>query len=190
MIFSQREVTEGQTRKRNDRMKAKLVKKIMASLLFASALASLVTVMAQGTSITATAQGHERTIQGVWRTMVTPVNCQTGVPLAPPFASLLTFNNGGTMSEYGINPPSSPALRSPGHGVWEHERSWQDYSYAFTFYRYNSSGIFIGSQKVRSATELSESGDELTTQSSVEILDANGNAIATFCAVVAGTRFE
>jgi hypothetical protein len=171
-------------------MKTKLVKRIMASLLFACALATLVTAMAQGTSNIASAQGHERTIQGVWRNMVTPVNCQTGVPLGPPFASLLTFNNGGTMSEYGINPGGSPVLRSPGHGVWEHERSWQDYSYAFTFYRYDSSGVFIGSQRVRSASELGASGDELTTHSSVEILDANGNVIATFCAEVAGTRFE
>ena len=133
---------------------------------------------------------HHRTIQGAWRTMVTGVNCQTGDPLGPPFPSLLTFNKGGTMSEYGINPGSSPALRSPGHGVWQHELSWQDYSYAFTFYRYNSSGVFIGSQRVRSALELGVSGDEFTTHAAVEILDANGNVITTFCAAAAGTRFE
>jgi hypothetical protein len=136
------------------------------------------------------AQAPERTIQGVWRTMVTPVNCQTGAPLGPPFASLLTFNTGGTMSEYGISPGGSPALRSPGHGVWQHEQSWQDYSHAFTFYRYNSSGLFIGSQRVRSALELGASGDEYTAHAAVEILDANGTVIATFCAAAAGTRFE
>ena len=132
----------------------------------------------------------ERTIQGAWRTMVTGVNCQTGDPLGPPFPGLFTFNKGGTMSEYGIGPGSSPALRSPGHGVWQHEVSWQDYSYTFTYYRYNSSGVFIGSQKVTSALELGASGDEYTAHSAVEILDANGNVIATFCAVNAGTRFE
>jgi hypothetical protein len=171
-------------------MKTKLVKNIMSSLAFACALVCLAAAMALGTSATASAQAPERTIQGVWRTMVTPVNCQTGDPLAPPFPTLLTFNNGGTMSEYGIGPGSSPALRSPGHGVWEHELGWQHYSYTFTFYRYNSTGVFIGSQKVRSASELGASGDELTTHSSVEILDANGNVIAAFCAAVAGTRFE
>ena len=122
--------------------------------------------------------------------MVTPVNCQTGDPLGPPFAGLFTFNKGGTMSEYGIGPGASPALRSPGHGVWQHEVSWQDYSYAFIHYRYNSSGVFIGSQKVTSALELGESGDEFTAHSAVEVLDANGNVIATFCAVNTGTRFE
>ena len=138
----------------------------------------------------ASAQGSERTIQGVWRTMITPVNCQTGVPLIPPFRGQFTFNKDGTMSEYGIGPGSSPALRSPGHGVWQHEQSWQDYSYAFTYYRYNSSGVFIGSQKVTSALELGASGDEFTTNAVVQILDANDNVIATFCARAAGTRFE
>src|SRR6266496_4942472 len=171
-------------------MKTKLIKTTMSSLFFTCALVSLVTAMGLGTGGVASAQGPERTIQGAWRTMVTPVNCQTGDPLGPPFPRLLTFNKGGTMSEYGINPGSSPALRSPGHGVWQHELSWQDYSYAFTFYRYNSSGVFIGSQRVRSALELGASGDEFTTHAAVEILDANGNVIATFCAAAAGTRFE
>ncbi len=171
-------------------MKTKLVKRIMASLLFACALVSLVTAMALGTSSTASANGHQRTIQGVWRATVTPVNCQTGVPLAPPFASLLTFNDGGTMSEYGIPTGSSPALRSPSHGVWERTHGWEDYSYTFTFYRYDASGAFIGSQKVTSALELGESGDEYTVHATVSILAANDSVIAAFCANAAGTRFE
>ena len=162
----------------------------MGSLLFACALVSLVAAIALGTSGVASAQAPERTIQGAWRTMVTGVNCQTGDPLGPPFPGLFTFNKDGTMSEYGIGPGSSPALRSPGHGVWQHELSWQNYSYTFTFYRYNASGVFIGSQKVTSALELGASGDEFTTHAAVEILDANGNVIATFCAMAAGTRFE
>jgi len=154
---------------------------VMAALTVAFSFAS-----AQATERTMS----ERTIQGAWRTMVTPVNCQTGDPLGPPFPSLLTFNKGGTMSEYGISPGGSPALRSPGHGVWQHEQGWQDYSYTFTFYRYNSTGVFIGSQKVNATLELGESGDEFTTHAAVEILDANDNVIATFCATAAGTRFE
>ena len=90
-----------------------------------------------------------RTIQGAWRTMVTGVDCQTGVPLGSSFPGLFTFNEGGTMSEYGIGPGSSPALRSPGHGVWQHEHGWQNYSYAFTYYRYDSSGVLSDRRKLR-----------------------------------------
>jgi hypothetical protein len=133
---------------------------------------------------------HHRTIQGAWRTMITGVDCQTGVPLGVSFPGLQTFNEGGTMSEYGIGPGSSPALRSPGHGVWQHEHGRQNYSYAFTYYRYDSSGVFIGSQKVTSALELGASGDEFISHSVVSVLDANNNVIATFCATASGTRFE
>ena len=70
------------------------------------------------------------------------------------------------------------------------ELGWQNYSFTFTFYRYNSSGVFIGRRKLRQPWNSDESGDEFTTHSTVEVLDANGNVIATFCAVSAGTRFE
>src|SRR6266849_4766838 len=48
-----------------------------------------------------------RTIRGVWRTVVTGRNCQTGEPVGS-LLGLFTFNQGGTMSEYGIGPGSSP----------------------------------------------------------------------------------
>ena len=144
----------------------------------------------QDNQSSASSNARERTIVGVWRTMITPRNCQTGLPLVPAFPGLFTFNEGGTMSEYGIGPGASPALRSPGHGIWQREHSWQDYSLKFTYYRYNASGVFVGSQKVTAALELGASGDEFTTNSSIEIFDANDNLIGTGCATAAGTRFE
>ena len=131
-------------------------------------------------------KARERTIQGVWRTVVTPRNCQTGEPIAPSFPGLFTFNKGGTMSEFG----TAPALRSPGHGLWQREQGWHDYSLKFTFLRYNASGVFIGTQKITVALELGASGDKFTTNSSVEVFDANGNLVGTGCATAAGTRFE
>ena len=132
---------------------------------------------------------HDRTIQGVWRTAVTPRNCQTGEAILT-FSGLFTFNQGGTMSEYGIGPGSSPALRSPGNGVWQREHGWQDYSFAFTYYRYNASGVFVGSQKVSATLELGAGGDEFASRSAIEILDVNGAVLGTGCATAVGTRFE
>ena len=133
---------------------------------------------------------QERTIEGVWRTVVTPLNCQTGLPVAPSFPGLFTFNKGGTMAEYGISPGLTPALRSPGHGIWQHEEGWQDYSFKFTFYRYNASGVFIGSQRVTGTLQLGESGDDFTTSSAIEVLDANDNVVGNGCGAAVGTRFE
>jgi hypothetical protein len=152
------------------------------------------------TSVVAGQNGHDkraassnagsRTIAGAWRTLVTPRNCQTGEQVAASFPGLFTFNVHGTMSEYGIGPGSSPALRSPGHGVWQREHSWQDYSFAFTYYRYNVGGVFVGSQKVTAAAELGGGGDEFTTRSTIEVFDAGDNLIATACATAAARRFE
>ena len=94
------------------------------------------------------------------------------------------------MSEYGIGPGSTPALRSPGHGVWQREQGWQEYSFAFTYYRYNASGVFIGSQKVTGALILGPGDDEFATTSVIEVFDVTGNLIGTGCATAAGTRFE
>jgi len=132
----------------------------------------------------------QRTIQGVWRTMVTPRNCQTGEPVAPPIQGLFTFNKGGTMSEYGIGPGSSPALRSPGHGLWQREHGWRDHSFKFTFLRYDASGMFIGTQKITATLRLRARGDEFRTNSSVEAFDVNGNLVGMGCATAVGTRFE
>lgn len=133
----------------------------------------------------------ERTIVGAWRTRVRPRNCETGESIpAPPIRGLFTFHQGGTASEYGIGPGSTPALRSPGHGVWQREPGWQDYSFAFTYNRYDATGLFVGSQRVTAALVLDPGSDTFTSNSTVEVLDANDNVILTVCATAAGTRFE
>ncbi|HXH70956.1 MAG TPA: hypothetical protein VNI60_11560 [Pyrinomonadaceae bacterium] len=140
---------------------------------------------------------HARpSIKGAWRTAVTQHNCQTGLPLAPASRGLLTFNEGGTLAEYN-SPGQNPALRSPGHGVWEQHRSkrnfsfgGRNYSFVFMINRYDASGVFISSQKVRAALRLSASGNSFTTNAAVEIFDANDNLIGTGCATAVGTRIE
>jgi hypothetical protein len=160
---------------------------VISALAMTASIASAQDTQHQQSS--ATAAAHERTIQGVWRTVVTPRNCQTGAAILT-LSGLFTFNQGGTMAEYGIGPGSSPALRSPGHGVWEREHGWQDYSFAFTYYRYDAGGVFLGSQKVRATLELGAGGDEFASRSAIQILDVGGAVIGTGCATAVGTRFE
>src|SRR5688572_11083089 len=166
-------------------------RKIQMGLITLGIVASTLLVWSDpGESHTPTTDGGPRTLQGVWRTRISGVDCQTGVPLGGSFPGVFTFNEGGTLSEYGAAPGSSPALRSPGHGVWKRELGWQNYSYAFTYFRYDASGAFIGSQKVTSVLELGATGNEFISRSVVTVLDANDNVIVTRCASAAGTRFE
>jgi hypothetical protein len=157
---------------------------VMSALAITASL-----VYAQSAPPAETSKARATTIRGVWRTVVTPRNCQTDAPF-PSLSGLFTFNQGGTMSEYGIGPGSSPALRSPGHGVWQREHGWRDYSFAFTFYRYDASGVFLGSQKVTATLELFPGGDEFATRSVIEVLDVNANVIGMGCATATGKRFE
>ncbi len=138
-----------------------------------------------------TVNSSKRSIVGTWQTSVTPRNCQTGVPVAPAFPGLLTFNEGGTLTG------TSTAVSSV-YGVWERKDGLQQnlftpikqYSFAFISLRYNATGTFIGTQKVRQTATLGASGNDFTSTGTAEILDANGNVIGTGCSTSTGTRFE
>jgi hypothetical protein len=131
----------------------------------------------------------EKTIEGVWRTVVTFRNCQTGDPLAS-IQGVFTFHEGGTMSEFGVGPGSNPALRSPGHGLWQRAHGWQDYEYTFFHYRYNASGVLLGTQRIRATLQLAASGDEFTAVSASQALDTDDNVLGNFCTTSVGRRFD
>jgi hypothetical protein len=171
------------------KISSKAVSVTALAVIFALAATQVSASGQNGEGSSVSSHANERTIVGVWRTVVTVLNCQTGGPVFS-LPGLFTFNEGGTMVEYGIGPGSSPALRSPGHGLWQREHGWQRFSTAFTYYRYNASGVFIGSQKIMAALELGASGNEFTTSSAIQVFDANDNLIGTACAKAAGTRFE
>ncbi len=131
-------------------------------------------------------EGQSQSIEGTWRTIVTPVNCQTGVPVAPAFQGLLSFHKGGTLS--GTN--TATAAVAPFFGVWQRGQGFHDYSFAFTNFRFDTSGVFIGTQTVRLTAALGASNNEFTATATGELFDTNGNLIATRCSTVTGTRFE
>ncbi len=122
---------------------------------------------------------------GVWRNTITLRNCQTGAQIAT-FQGLLTFHEGGTMSEFGgIN----PVLRSPGHGVWQASNPFHP-TFAFIFLRYNADGTLAGTQRVRSTLNLALDGNSFQATSTTEILDVNDNVIGMGCVTTMATRFQ
>ena len=127
----------------------------------------------------------DRTIVGVWRNTITLRNCQTGNQIAT-FQGLLTFHEGGTMSEFGgIN----PVLRSPGHGVWQASNPFHP-TFAFTFLRFNADGTFAGTQRVRSTVSLGLDGNAFQSTGMAEVLDVNDNVVGMSCAATMATRFQ
>jgi hypothetical protein len=61
--------------------------------------------------------GHAGPV-GTWNVQVTLRNCETNAPLGPPFNSLVTIHDGGTVSESAGSLAFAPGQRSSGHGTW------------------------------------------------------------------------
>jgi hypothetical protein len=57
-------------------------------------------------------------LEGAWFVRVTLRNCDTNAPLGS-FNSLVTFHDGGTISETTSSPGFAIGQRSPGHGNWD-----------------------------------------------------------------------
>lgn len=131
-------------------------------------------------------EGYGPGIEGVWRTTITQLNCQTGVVIRIS-KGLVTFAVGGTIAETSNALP--PAFRSPGHGLWEKQSS-RTYSGAFVFQIFNPDGSFAGIQKINQTYQLSRFGDTYTSTGTIQISDPNDNIIANGCATATATRFE
>ena len=131
-------------------------------------------------------EGHEPSLVGVWVTHVTRRNCETGEPIAAPGNSQNTFAKDGTMLET-IGPS---IFRSPGNGIWKRESGLNEYSFVLRFMRYDAAGSFVGSGVVRAAITLDETGDHYTSTATNDVLDVNGNVIASGCATSVATRFS
>jgi len=164
-------------------MKNKFMQTIVGTLLGLLLLIGCAQIFVSGQSDGIRGSG----IVGVFRTTVTQRNCQTGNPIAT-FQGLSTFNKGGTMTE--TSAALSPALRSPGHGVWRREAGFQEYSFAFTFLRFNPDGTFAGTQVIRQTAFLTPGDNQYNATGFVEVYNASGNLLGTGCATSVATRFE
>jgi hypothetical protein len=152
-----------------------------------TALALLVLV--GGMQISVSGQDNnplEPRLVGVWLTQVTRRNCDTGEPIGATSQIQLTFAKGGTLLET-IGPS---IFRSPSNGIWKREQGWNEYSFAERFMRFDAAGAFVGSGVVRVALTLDETGDHYTSTATNDILDVNGNVIASGCATSVSTRFS
>jgi hypothetical protein len=126
-------------------------------------------------------------LEGSWNVQTTARNCLTGLPMGATTPSMLTFNYGGTMQEFGTR--NAPSTRGLGLGVWN-QKSARDYTSAFQFFRFNADGTLAGRQIIRQEIDLSDSGDEFISTATSQVLDAAGNVISSGCSAGVGTRFE
>lgn len=125
-------------------------------------------------------------LEGVWNVQITRRNCQTGMILGTGSA-MLTYNQGGTMHEYGAGLP--PATRGSGHGIWNADSNGQ-FTSAFQFFIFHSDGTLGGRMIVRQQIQLSGDENSWTETTTTQTLDVNGNVIRNGCVTGTATRFQ
>ncbi len=129
-------------------------------------------------------------IVGTWQVLRHGVDCVTREPLNPDFPTLVTFNRGGTLNGYAVAPGETPGLGSPEYGNWTHERGTHTYTARDISYGYDANGAFTGRAEITATVTLAPGGDSFTADTVVDIYDANGNLLFSFCGMWTGTRFK
>ena len=161
-------------------MKTKLVKRIMAPLLFACALGTLV---AAERAPSVGPEGGK--LQGTWEMRITLTDC-AGHTIRS-FPSLIEYAAGGTVVESNAGTPQ--ALKTPGEGVWSHITD-HTYAFRFKFFTFNTSNVFTGWTIISGETTVDRTGDANAGSATVDVYDPNGVLLVHLCAETAGTRFE
>lgn len=161
---------------------------VMLSIGVALVLAAADAASAQQSA----AQG--RTVQGVWLVQVTVRNCATGVALAPPVNSLVTFAAGGTLRESVSGGGFAPGQRSDGHGTWTHTGG-QTYDQRFVMMINFSTppgpgpGFEAGWMQVQHTVTMIDA-DHIESSGTNSFYRLNGEVYRTGCSTATGTRFE
>ena len=145
-------------------------------------------------------------LTGAWSVQVTLRDCATGAPIGPPFNSLVTFHEGGTLSEVPGGLGFAIGQRTPGHGTWS-QKSRRTYRQKFiallnfdtpanlpgtpTFdpMKPVSPGFFAGWQTVTHTLELADA-NHASSEGTNAFYKTDGTVYRTGCSTAVAERFK
>ncbi len=159
-----------------------------------------------GSSLLARSNDDHDRLTGAWSIQVTPRNCTTGLPAAPPNNSLVTFHEGGTLSESAGGVAFAAGQRSAGHGIWSQKgrRTYRQKFIALLLFdtpanlpgvpgfdptKPISPGFFAGWQTVTHTAELIDA-NHLTSEGTTAFYKTDGTVYRTGCSTAVGERFR
>ena len=135
-------------------------------------------------------------IKGAWLIQVTLRNCATGAPLGPAFGSVVTFHQGGTVTEASVGPGFAVGQRTPAQGVWEREgrRTYSQKMVSLVAFDTAPNlpvtpGFFAGWSIVEQTTELTDE-NHISSSGTNAFYRTDGTVYRTGCSTAIGTRFE
>ena len=92
-------------------------------------------------------------------------------PVLPPVKALTTYTRGH--SSVGT---ANLLTRGPSHGTWERVRG-RLYADTHTFFRFDSTGTYLGTQSINQAIRLAPDGESYTSVAISYLYDTNGNLV-------------
>jgi hypothetical protein len=145
-------------------------------------------------------------LTGAWAVQVTPRDCTTDAQVAPTVNSLVTFHEGGTLSESAGGGAFAAGQRSAGHGTWAHDRphSYLQKFVALMFFdtpanlpgtpgfdpsRPVSPGFFAGWQTVTHRVRIVDA-DHLTSAGTNAFYKTDGTLYRTGCSSATARRLD
>ncbi|MCW5633584.1 MAG: hypothetical protein KIT17_09625 [Rubrivivax sp.] len=158
-------------------------RKVVAIALLPS-VATMLFVQACGGGGLALAQEAADPIEGVWENVITQRDCNSQAALAT-FRGMQVYHRGGTLADTSGAPTTT---RSAGFGLWQ--RSGNEITTRFRFFRYNADGSLAGSTVVTRTVTPAADGMTVAGHSQTALLDVAGNEVARGCATDTGTRFR
>jgi hypothetical protein len=155
---------------------------------------------------TAIASGSHEGLEGAWAVQVTLRDCATNAALGAPFNSLVSFHDGGTLSESAGSLAFAAGQRSPGHGTWTREGRDTFLQRIIALIVFDtpanlpgtpgfnpslpvSPGFFAGWQTITHTLRLSD-GDHATSAGTNEFYKSDGTLYRTGCSTADAQRFE
>lgn len=125
-------------------------------------------------------------LEGTWRAQLTIQDCVTGAALRT-FPARFAFAKGGTVTF--TTAGQLPSLATPGLGVWHHMDDHR-YTAVSEVFIFSPAGAWIQTHRITRLIQVGIGGNTYTDIIALEILDTNGNVIATGCGTTAASRME
>jgi hypothetical protein len=171
-----------------------------------SLIAFLLTAASGAVAAELNASDAESGIIGTWAVQVTQRSCDTTAPLSPPFASVETFQRGGTSIGSTSSLSFAAGQRTSEHGIWSQwgRRTFRQRFLALILFDTApnlpdtpsfdpnaavSPGFSTGWQTVTHTLTLSDA-DHYTSVGTTAFYTADGTLYRTGCSTAIGQRFE
>ena len=159
------------------------------------AIAALGVVVLLGSVRPALAQ--QRSLVGVWAIVTQERNCATGAAIGPTTRAMVTYNEGGTLTESTSIPVFAVGQRSDGHGAWSRGGPAHFTARTATMILFDtapgtppfSPGFLAGWQVATNAITFS-GPDAFTAVGSSQFYDVNRAFYREGCVTRTGERFR